>query len=233
MKLGIGPPTASRRIQGRFNCALAVRWQRGGVNELGYISNLSLSGFCLRTRQIHQPGYRQSFVLSSDAGDVEVEAQVLWTRQLQIESHVNAWHEMGMNLAGAPSPEYVALFKSVENPPVERRRRRRFTHNLSALIRREVGEFEAKSVDVSEDGLLFVSDHLPREDERLTILLRLPGTRDPVEMKCRVVRLVDSAFDDKLSGFAVRFSGLSEAEEQMFINYLRIVKELHCFATIV
>ncbi len=45
-----------------------------------------------------------------------------------------------------------------------------------------------------------------------------------------VVRRVDDP-DEKVRGFAVRFHGLEKGEEQMFINYLKIVKELRSFAS--
>jgi hypothetical protein len=221
---------SSRRCGVRHDCALAVRWKHGGMRELGYATNLSLVGFCLRTRQLHRPGFDGEFVLSRDAGDVAVHARVVWVRQLQVESHVAAWHEMGLRLEEPVPDGYLTLVQDVESPPVERRQFRRFSHSLVFRIKCAQGTFRARSVDISKNGVLFLSDELPAVDELIEVEMKLPGTAAPVTLQAVVVRRVDDP-DEKVRGFAVRFHGLEKGEEQMFINYLKIVKELRSFAS--
>jgi len=221
----------SRRGQNRFTCALAVSWNHGRGTELGYATNLSPDGFCVRTRQIHEPGFSQDFNLSCDEGDVVVGARVLWSRQLQVESHVNAWHEMGLALHGAPPADYLQLLNRVQTPPDERRNHRRFSHSMVVKVRSPMGDFEARSVDVSKRGVLFLSDVLPELDSMVDMEMRMPGTAQPVLLKAQVVRVISTEAHNKVNGFAVRFLGFTKGEERTFINYLKIVRELHDFTS--
>jgi hypothetical protein len=216
----------NRRLDARFDCALAVRWRAGQGRELGYVSNLSLSGFCLRTRKLHRPGFSTRFTVSRDSGDVHVLGTVAWVRQLQVESHVAAWHEMGIRLESPVAADYTELLSGVSSPEQERRHFRRFSHSLVVRITYEGRTFRAHSVDISNSGVLFLCDDLPPLDATVAIDMRLPGTSTPVQMEAQVVRRVEGDPDDKVRGFAVRFLNLGKGEEQMFINYLKIAREL-------
>lgn len=220
-------PITSRRGQDRFTCALAVSWNHGGNSELGYATNLSPEGFCLRTRQIHEPGFAHTFHISCDEGEVTVGARVLWTRQLQVESHVNAWHEMGLTLDGTSQSDYLQLLNRVQTPPDERRIHRRFAHSMVVKVRGPRGEFRAHSVDVSKQGVLFLSDTLPETGTTIDMEMRMSGTAASVKLKAQVVRVISTEAHNKVNGFAVRFLGFSKEEEKTFINYLKIVRELH------
>jgi hypothetical protein len=197
-----------------------------GTVELGYATNLSFTGFCMRTRQIHPPGFKHAFTLSSDDKEAVVEARVHWTRQLQVESHVNSWHEMGLELAGPPSSDYLALLRKVESPPEERRIYRRFPHYMNVTVKKGKRSFEATSVDISQKGLLVVCEDPLGPGDNIVLGLQLPGTAEPVSIKAKVVRTIGGGPEEG-HGFAVQFQGFSEGEERMFLNYLRIVKELH------
>jgi len=231
MKGGFDFPSASRRSHKRISCALAVRWTYGDAVGLGYASNLSFNGFCLRTRQLPAPGFAAEFILSSKWGDVEVRARVVWTRQLQVESHVNAWHEMGLELEGGGSPEYLELLKKTDKPPIERREHSRVSHSMSVRFKCGRQTFTASSLDVSRRGLLILCDSPPDVGDRISVILALPGTTEPVTLRADVVRHVDYGTDEPHKAFAVRFHGLGAGEERMFINYLKIVRELHCIGS--
>ena len=228
----IGLPGISRRGHKRSSCALAVRWTHGAAVELGYASNLSIRGFCLRTRQLHSPGYAQLFTVSFDGGEVAMRARVVWSRELQVESHIMTWHEMGLQFVDKPSAEYFELLKRVENPPVERRRHRRLTHAVSVEIKHRGTTYLARSLDVSPKGLLIVSPFLPKQRDDITVTMKLPGTAAPTILQAQVVRHIEHESVDESSAFAIQFQGLSEEEERMFINYLRIVKELGSFGSV-
>ena len=231
MDLPIRFDKANRRHDSRSDCALAVRWNSGAGSELGYVSNLSPSGFCLRTRHLHPAGFIGTFTISRDAGDVEVEAAVAWVRQLQVESHIASWHEMGMRLQTPIPADYVALLKAVANPVEERRTYRRFSHNLLVVVTGGSWTLRTQSVDVSKGGVLFMSDELPDMGAQLAIEMHLPGTSNPIHVKAEVVRIIEGSRDNGVRGFAVRFVGLGEGEERMFINYLKIAKELRGLAS--
>lgn len=222
---------ANRRFERRSDCALAVRWSTPEGRELGYVSNLSPGGFCLRTRHLHSPGYEGTFVISPESGDVTVGATVAWVRQLQVESHIAAWHEMGMRLVAPIASGYTSLLGAVENPVEERRTNRRFSHNLQVRITHEGQTFRTQSVDISRSGLLFLSDDMPPLNSEIAIEMLLPGTSAPVHVRALVVRRVEDAAESTVRGFAVRFLDLSKGEERMFINYLKIAKELRGLAS--
>lgn len=108
------PSPESRRTDRRVGCALAARWQFGGVTEIGYVQNLSLRGFGLRSRTIHPPGFVALFTLGGDGTAVSVEARVMWSRQIQVESPVGPWHEMGLVLQGEPTTGFHQLVMAAE-----------------------------------------------------------------------------------------------------------------------
>jgi hypothetical protein len=222
---------ANRRVDRRSDCALAVRWKSGEGGELGYVSNLSPEGFCLRTRHLHPPGFSGTFTISREAGDVEVVATVAWVRQLQVEFHITAWHEMGLRLTPPIHRDYSALLAAVANPMEERRTNRRFSHNLLVIVTAGTRIFRTQSVDVSKNGVLFLSDELPELGARISIEMHLPGTTNPLHVRAEVVRVVEGSDEGGVRGFAVTFLGLGEGEERMFINYLKIAKELRGLAS--
>jgi hypothetical protein len=231
MDLPFGFDKGNRRVDNRSDCALAIRWKSGEGSELGYVSNLSPDGFCLRTRRLLAPGFAGRFTISRDAGDVEVMATVVWVRQLQVESHIAAWHEMGMRLSTPISSDYGALLAAVANPVEERRTNRRFSHNLLVIITSGSRIFRTQSVDVSKGGVLFLSDELPEMGAQIAIEMHLPGTSNPIHVRAEVVRLVEICEESGVRGFAVRLLGLGNGEERMFINYLKIAKELRGLAS--
>ena len=206
---------------------MAVRWKWSGADELGYVCNLSSTGFCVRTRQIHAPGFRQLFSLSLAGEDVEVEAKVVWTRQVQIESEFGAWHEMGLALVGAAPAEFARLVGRVAAPDDERRTSPRYPQAVSVKIISTAGEFRSHSIDVSKGGLFIQADRYPAVGEQVRLEMDLPGNVDPVCVKAEVVRAIWQDNDTRPSGFAVRFRELSDAETAAFLNYLKIVKELN------
>jgi len=73
------------------------------------VRNLSLNGFCIRTRTIHPPGFAATFNLSGPGVEVSVEARVTWTREIQAESASGMWHEMGLVLKSQESEEFRQL----------------------------------------------------------------------------------------------------------------------------
>ncbi|WP_353067326.1 PilZ domain-containing protein [Tunturibacter psychrotolerans] len=70
----------------------------------------------------------------------------------------------------------------------------RFPMRLPIRIQTEQGELEAMTENISANGLLFVSDHLPRVDSRIEFTIAMPaavmGTTNDVTIHCigRVVR---------------------------------------------
>jgi hypothetical protein len=99
----------ARRIHRRVGCALSARWSYAGAQEVGCVQNLSMSGFCLRTRSIHPPGFTAVFEIYDARDQVCVEARVTWAREIQAESSAGLWHEMGLALAGDPPAPYQRL----------------------------------------------------------------------------------------------------------------------------
>jgi len=148
-----------------------------------------------------------------------------------VESHIAAWHEMGMRLRAPIPAGYRKLLEAVANPVEERRTNRRFSHNLAVSVTSGDATFRTQSVDVSKGGVLFLSDETPPLGAMLDIEMRLPGTTDPVCVEAHVVRVVEGDNEDRVRGFAVRFLNLGEGEERMFINYLKIAKELRGLAS--
>lgn len=217
---------ANRRLVDRSDCALAARWRTGDVSQLGYVSNLSPGGFCLRTRHLHSPGFASMFVIARDAEDVEVRATVAWVRQLQVESHVAAWHEMGMRLQSPIPAGYSALLDAVQNPAIERRASRRYSQSLQVTVSMAGRTLATQSVDVSQSGVFFIADAPPLLNSEVSIGLRLPGAESPLQIKGLVARRVLGDANQQVSGFAVQFVDLGEAEERTFINYLKIAREL-------
>ncbi len=209
-----------------FDCTLPIRWVFDGSAELGYATNVSFNGFCIRTRQIHEPGFTQRFVISAETGEIPLMGRVAWTRQLQVESHINAWHEMGIELIGEPPARYLDLVRSLAQPGWDRRLHQRFAASLSMKVRRGGDVMEAQAVDVSRTGLYIESEMTPEAGEQLGLLLRLPGNAQPVELSARVVRSA-TAGTCPAGGFAVQLLDFSEREERMFLNYLKIVHEIN------
>jgi len=209
-----------------FDCTLPIRWVFDGSGELGYATNISFNGFCIRTRQIHEPGFTQRFMITTEAGEIALMGRVAWTRQLQVESHINAWHEMGVELIGEPPSRYLDLVRSLAHPGWDRRVHQRFAAKLALKVRRAGQVLEAQAVDVSRTGLYIESDVVPETGEQLGLLLRLPGNVQPVEFSARVVRS-PSAGSCPAGGFAVQLLDFSEREERMFLNYLKIVHEIN------
>jgi Tfp pilus assembly protein PilZ len=209
-----------------FDCTLPIRWVFDGNAELGYATNVSFNGFCIRTRQIHEPGFMQRFVISAENGEIPLMGRVAWTRQLQVESHINAWHEMGIELIGEPPARYLDLVRSLAHPGWDRRQHQRFAATLALKVKRAGVLLEAQAVDVSRTGLYIESDVVPEAGEQLGLLLRLPGNAQPVELSARVVRS-PSAGSCQTGGFAVQLLDFSEREERMFLNYLKIVHEIN------
>ncbi|MBM4355492.1 MAG: hypothetical protein FJ109_17170 [Deltaproteobacteria bacterium] len=209
-----------------FDCTLPIRWTFDGGGELGYATNVSFNGFCIRTRQIHEPGFTQRFVVTVDEGEIPLMGRVAWTRQLQVESHINAWHEMGIELIGEPPPRYLDLVRSLAQPGWDRRLHQRFAATLALKVRRGGQLVEAQAVDVSRTGLYIESEVTPGAGEQLGLLLRLPGNAQPLELNARVVRS-PSAGSCPPGGFAVQLLDFSEREERMFLNYLKIVHEIN------
>lgn len=70
----------------------------------------------------------------------------------------------------------------------------RFPMRLPIRIQTEQGELEAMTENISANGLLFVSDQLPRVDSRIEFTIAMPaavmGTANDVTIHCigRVVR---------------------------------------------
>jgi len=206
---------------------MAVRWKWSGADELGYVCNLSSTGFCVRTRQIHSPGFRQEFSLALEGEDVVVEAKVVWTRQVQIESEYGAWHEMGLALVGSVPKGYARLLGLAANPQDERRDSQRYPQAVSVKVISTAGEFSSHSIDVSRSGLFIQADRYPAVGEQVRLEMDLPGNAQPVCVKAEVVRAVWHDDDTRPGGFAVQFTELSDSETSAFLNYLRIVKELN------
>jgi hypothetical protein len=70
----------------------------------------------------------------------------------------------------------------------------RFPMRLPIRVQTEQGELEAMTENISANGLLFVSEHLPQVDTRIEFTIAMPsavmGTTNDVTIHCigRVVR---------------------------------------------
>lgn len=223
-----GFPPATRRREPRLGAALPVRWARSDGLGLGYTTNVSLRGFCLRTRGLEPVGTKKTFSLevSPQVGDILVDGRVRWVRQIQGESEPVNWHEMGVQFeAGVP----VELLELLKSPPPSARERRhwpRVSQSLNCVCHLEGRQVTALSFDVSGGGIRLEGDHLPSVGERLLVELLLPGNREPLRVRGEVLRRVSEPTAASRGQFVVRFYDYQEAALQQLLNYLSCLTKL-------
>lgn len=225
------PGMASRRASRRIGRMYTVGWKHGGNEYVGYVCNISATGFCLRTRHLQSPGFSAGFTISGAAHDVKVKAQVVWSREIQVESEVGCWHEMGLTVDNDPGRDYLALVSEVVVPvESEKRRHPRFHHTVRVLVHSTAGVFQSHSFDVSRTGLFILGDRFPAEGEKVKLEMHLPGNAEPVVVRAQVARMVGIDREPRPTGFGVELLDMSEGEKIIFLNYLGIVKELNDYS---
>ena len=159
---------------------------------------------------------------------IEVDGLVVWARQIQIESSVQDWHELAVRLLSPTTPEYRRLVLEVDAPDPERRAFPRYPHVMRVWFSIGDQEAETDSVDASQGGLFLVTDDPPTIGQSVNLRFQLPGDTVPVEMSARVVRRISADQRPRSrAGFAVQFKDLSQGEEQIFVRYLGLLRELH------
>ena len=218
----------SRRTNRRIGRMYTVSWVSGGEKQVGYICNISACGFCLRTRKVQKPGTVSDFRITNGGGDATAKALVVWSRQIQVESEVGLWHEMGLTLEGEAPDDYLRLVREVVVPKKdEKRRHPRFNHTVRVNVHCTAGTFVSHSYDVSRSGLFILGDRFPAEGEMVKLELHLPGNAEAVVVRALAKRCVGVDREPVPPGFGVELLDLTEGEKSVFLNYLGIVKELN------
>ena len=218
-------PTASRRRDFRLQSVFPVLWG-DSHRAIGYTTNLSLKGFCIRTRQVVSPGLENDFTIR--AGDVEmtVRARISWSRQVQSESSLNAWHEMGLELLSTPSTDYLSILSMQPGIGIDNRRAPRFIQTLRLTCWNADLSLELVSFDISEGGIRVISEQRPSSGTRFNVDVHLPGMDDPVSLVGQVVRAIPETEEAEPGGFVILLVDVNEEERLVFLKYLRRLTEL-------
>ncbi len=222
-----GIPDSSRRGHPRYGGSITVQWECGRhVTGSGSTTNLSLGGFCLRTRTSDVVGHRHLFCFCIGDRDVTVEGEVTWQSPVELGGVETGWRELGVQLCSTAPTPYLDLVRNQGTGPAERRQASRLRHRLYTQCRGAGGTFHALSVDISDAGIRLEGDVLPREGEGLLIELVLPGNAEPLALRGKVLRVVPPGLLGERGQFVATFIDHQQPFLRELCAYLDAVQRL-------